>query len=157
MSQPTSLCPCSSEQNYESCCGRFLDGGQLAPNAEALMRSRYTAFCRGAFDYLRLTWHPESCPDDLGAEEPSNWVHLEVIEFDEDGDEAEVEFKASLIFDNKLEILHERSFFEKFEGRWVYHSGEFLDDGQRLKKIAKDAPCPCLSGKIFKNCHWQAP
>ena len=38
------LCPCGSGQAIAECCGRYLDGGEAVPTAEALMRSRYTAF-----------------------------------------------------------------------------------------------------------------
>ncbi len=150
------LCPCGSQKAYELCCGPYIEGTAIAAHAVDLMRSRYTAFVRGAYDYLKATWHPESCPEDLGQDEPSDWVGLEIIEAsDEEDDEAEVEFKARLIFDNKLEVLHENSFFEKIEGRWYYHSGEFLNEEQEPKKIAKDAPCPCGSGRSFKSCHFK--
>ncbi len=151
----SSLCPCGSQKNYESCCGLAIDGGQIPAHAVDVMRSRYTAFVRGNYDYLRATWIPENCPDDLGADEPSQWISLEIIDVsDEEDDEAEVEFKAQLIFNNKLEVLHELSFFEKIDGRWLYHSGDFLNEDATPQKIAKDAPCPCGSGKIFKNCHF---
>ncbi len=150
------LCPCASQKQYADCCGPYIEGQKLAPHAVDLMRSRYTAFVSGAYSYLRETWHPETCPEDLGQDEPSDWIGLEIIEVsDEEDDEAEVEFKARLIFQNKLEVLHENSFFEKLEGRWLYHSGEFLNEDQSPQKIAKDAPCPCGSGKIFKKCHWK--
>ena len=122
------------------------------------MRSRYTAFANGNIDYLKQTWHPETCPDDLGEDEPSCWVGLEIIEtaIDEDDVEGEVEFTAKLIFNNKLEILHELSHFDKVEGKWLYHSGEFQNEGQEAAKISKSSPCPCGSGKNFKNCHFQS-
>ena len=150
------LCPCGSQKTYDECCGVYHKGLAVAPHAVDLMRSRYSAFVLGDYAYLKATWHPETYPEDLGQDEPSDWIGLEIIEAsDEDDDEAEVEFKARLIFDNRLEVLHENSFFEKQDGRWLYHSGEFLNEGQEPKKIAKDAPCPCGSGKIFKNCHWK--
>ena len=39
-------CPCGGKL-YAACCGRFLDGGERAPSAEQLMRSRYSAFALG--------------------------------------------------------------------------------------------------------------
>ena len=39
-------CPCGLGDDYESCCGRF-HAGAPAPTAEALMRSRYSAFAVG--------------------------------------------------------------------------------------------------------------
>src|SRR6056297_1113985 len=55
-------CPCGSGRLPEACCDRFLVDGLAAPDPEALMRSRYTAFVRGAGDYLLSTWHPETRP-----------------------------------------------------------------------------------------------
>ena len=117
------------------------------------MRSRYSAFCKGEISYLKKTWHPETLPDDLDQDEPGNWIGLEIIESDSDEDEGEVEFKAKLIFSEKIETLHERSLFLKVDGQWLYHSGEFLNEGAVPEKIKRNNPCPCGSGKNFKNCH----
>ena len=151
----TPICPCGSQLSFELCCAVFIQNGQLAPNPEALMRSRYTAFCRADLAYLQKTWHPETYPEDLGAEEPSNWVRLEILEAWAEDDEGEVEFRASLIFDNKLEVLHELIFFERIDGQWLYHSGEFKNESDKPRKIAKSEACPCGSGKTFKQCHYE--
>lgn len=148
-----SPCPCGSKKTYLECCYPFINGSRDAPDPEALMRSRYAAFFFNDIPYLLKTWHPETTPDDLGAEEPNNWIGLEILDVDFDDEEGEVEFKAKLIYEGKLEILHEKSQFEKIENKWVYHSGEFINDGNHLKKIKKSEPCPCGSGKLFKNCH----
>nr|WP_316226808.1 SEC-C metal-binding domain-containing protein [Bradyrhizobium sp. SZCCHNS3052] len=42
-------CPCGSGLPYDRCCGPYLDGDDQPPTAEALMRSRYTAYTRGTF------------------------------------------------------------------------------------------------------------
>lgn len=118
------------------------------------MRSRYVAFFNNDLDYLKKTWHPETFPEDLGSEEPSNWVGLDILAAEEDGEEGEVEFKARLIFQNKLEVLHEISYFDKIDGAWLYHSGDFENDG-KPEKISKSAVCPCGSGKQFGNCHFE--
>lgn len=42
------ICPCRGAADalpYTACCGRY-HAGQPAPTAEALMRSRYSAFVR---------------------------------------------------------------------------------------------------------------
>jgi SEC-C motif-containing protein len=148
------LCPCGTGKTYAACCGLYIDGGQLAPDPEALMRSRYTAFYRCNYPYLKKTWHPETYPEDLEQGEPSNWVGLEIVESDWEDDEGEVEFKARLIFENRLEVLHEISSFDKVDGAWLYHSGEFLNEDEPVK-IARNAPCPCGSGKTFKDCHYE--
>jgi SEC-C motif-containing protein len=146
-------CLCGSGLDQLSCCSAFLSGEKIAETPEAMMRSRYTAFCLNDLSYLKKTWHPETLPDDLDDSEPSNWLKLDIIASTVDGDQGEVEFKAKLLYNNKLEVLHERSDFERVDGVWLYHSGEFLNDGKNLFKIKKSEPCPCGSGKLFKNCH----
>jgi len=47
---------------YTRCCARFLDGGEPVPDAEHLMRSRYTAFVRQRADWLLATWHAAPAP-----------------------------------------------------------------------------------------------
>jgi SEC-C motif-containing protein len=123
---------------------------------EETMRSRYSAFCLGNLEYLKKTWHPETLPDDLDDSEPMGWVHLDVVEVaidDEEGLEGEVEFVAKLIHNKKVETLHEVSQFEKVDGKWLYHSGEFKSPENNVEKLKGSDPCPCKSGKQFKNCH----
>lgn len=148
-------CPCGSQLLWPSCCGPYIEGTRPAPNPEALMRSRYTAFFLDNIAYLKQTWHPDTYPDELSPGEPGHWVGLEIIESweDEKEGEGEVEFRARFLLGNKLEILHERSDFEKIDGRWVYHSGEFLNDGAGPRKVAPGDPCPCGQAKPFKDCH----
>ena len=55
MTQPT--CPCGSGDPLDDCCGRYHQG-HPAPTAEALMRSRYSAYALGLVDYLRDTTLP---------------------------------------------------------------------------------------------------
>lgn len=152
---PDLSCPCGTKLPFAECCKPYLDGTKDAATPELLMRSRYTAFARGDFDYLKKTWHPETVPD-LGTDEPQSWVSLEILEasIDDDGEHGEVEFVAKVIVDDRLEVLHEVSDFEKIEGRWVYHSGEFEDDAAPSTKISMKAPCPCGSGEKFKHCHY---
>jgi SEC-C motif-containing protein len=150
-------CPCCSGDSYEECCAPYLESGQLAPDPMTLMRSRYTAFCKENYDYVNKTWHDETRPDGLGEGEPNKWIGLEIIEWatDDEDVEGEVEFKARLIIGDQMETLHEVSSFDKIDGRWVYHSGEFKNENQRLKKISMKDPCPCGSGKKFKHCHFE--
>jgi SEC-C motif-containing protein len=150
-------CPCGSGANFAACCQPYIDGKLLAPEPEVLMRSRYTAFSRGDLKYLLDTWHPETVPE-LDQDEPSNWISLEIIEsgIDETGTYGEVEFIAKLILGDKLEVLHEVSEFEKIDGRWLYHSGEFKNDLSKTQTITMKAPCPCGSGEKFKHCHFRS-
>ena len=116
------------------------------------MRSRYTAFITGDRDYILNSWHPDTRPE-LSDDEPNTWVGLEIVESSIDGDDGQVEFKAKLIHNDYLEILHEVSEFVRVEGRWFYYSGEFLNENARPKKIGRKEPCPCGSGLPYKFCH----
>lgn len=52
-------CPCGSGATYKECCRRYHDG-ELPPTAEALMRSRYSAYSKGLVQYVVDTTHPEN-------------------------------------------------------------------------------------------------
>jgi SEC-C motif-containing protein len=57
MSSPD-LCPCGSTLLYKSCCAPLLKGEREAPDAESMMRSRYTAYAKKVIPYLITTLHP---------------------------------------------------------------------------------------------------
>lgn len=52
-------CPCESKKSYAECCQPFHLKVEKPPSAEALMRSRYAAYCKGLVDYLIFTTHRE--------------------------------------------------------------------------------------------------
>lgn len=119
-------CPCGSGRPYADCCGRY-HGGEAAPTAEALMRSRYSAYVLMLEDYLRATWHPDTCPADLDlhSEPAPKWLGLEVRRHVvQDADHATVEFVARWREAGKGRRLHETSRFTRDgEGRWMYIDG----------------------------------
>ncbi|MQM32004.1 MAG: hypothetical protein CRU78_16430, partial [Candidatus Accumulibacter phosphatis] len=59
-----STCPCGSERPYAECCGPLHDGA-AAPDAAALMRSRYSAYVLAIEAYLLSTWHPSTRPTQI--------------------------------------------------------------------------------------------
>nr|BFF27092.1 hypothetical protein GCM10025732_50570 [Glycomyces mayteni] len=74
-------CPCGSGETYAACCGRFHTGAAAAPTAEALMRSRYSAFAVGDEPYLLRTWHPGTRPDRLDlAADARTWTGLDILD-----------------------------------------------------------------------------
>jgi len=54
------ICPCCSAKSFAKCCEPLLLGTRPASNSEALMRSRYSAFCLKNMDYIEATFHPSS-------------------------------------------------------------------------------------------------
>ena len=122
-------CPCGTGRAYADCCGPWHAGPQRgqAPDAAALMRSRYSAFVRGLHDYLLETWHPSTRPASLGTDEPGlKWLGLEVRRHTaQDADHATVEFVARSRTAAGAHRLHETSRFVREGGRWFYVDGQF--------------------------------
>ncbi len=123
MTAATDACPCGKGPAYADCCGRW-HAGQAAPTAEALMRSRYSAFVLGLADYLLATWHPNTRPAELTLESSIRWLGLEVRAAHEDGDRATVEFVARSKLGGRAARLHETSRFVREVGRWFYVDGD---------------------------------
>ncbi|MBM3114649.1 YchJ family protein [Jeongeupia naejangsanensis] len=119
-------CPCGSGQAYLSCCGRY-HAGQLAPDAEALMRSRYSAYVLGLEAYLLASWAPETRPASLDVADDASikWLRLEVAGHFPAGDRAEVAFTAFYKVGGKAERLTERSRFRRDpQAGWLYINGD---------------------------------
>lgn len=129
-------CPCGRLDaarrrplDYRQCCGRYLDDwqGTPAPDAQSLMRSRYTAFVLGRADYLRATWDAAHAPAALDLDASAKWLGLELRGHRAvDGDHAEVEFVARYRVAGRAVRLHERSRFVRRQGRWFYVDGDQL-------------------------------
>lgn len=117
-------CPCGSERSYSACC-EPLHRGAPAANAEALMRSRYSAYARGDHDYLLRSWHASTRPAQLDADPATRWLGLTVKRHVPDGARAEVEFVARYRVGGGSAVrLHERSRFVHEDGHWYYLDGE---------------------------------
>ena len=114
---------------FARCCGRYLAAPGLeasaAPDAESLMRSRYTAFVCERADYLQATWHASTRPADLDFEPGARWLGLQVRSHRATGeDRAEVEFVARYRVGGRAVRLHETSRFVREGGRWLYVDGD---------------------------------
>ena len=124
--QQINACPCGSTLPFADCCGRYL-AGAAAPRAEALMRSRYSAFTRLDEAYLLATWHPATRPASLDLHAPPipSWLGLKVIaNIQQDDTHATVEFIARSKINGRAQRLHEVSRFVREDGRWFYLDGE---------------------------------
>jgi SEC-C motif-containing protein len=149
----SAICPCGSGNLLIGCCGRY-HAGQAAPCAEALMRSRYSAYVLGLIDYLLDTTLPvqKSSLDRESISQwsaQSTWLGLEVEHAELLGGKPEhafVTFTARW-HDAAGEHSHrERSAFVQNQGRWY-----FIDPTVQLKAGRNDA-CPCGSELKFKKC-----
>ncbi len=123
-------CPCSSKP-YQQCCGIYHSGEAFAPNAELLMRSRYSAYVLENEAYLLKTWHKEQRPPPPLFEDvnQTQWLELQVKNFQEHNNQlsATVEFVAIYKINGKAHRLHEMSHFVKEDGQWFYVDGHFPD------------------------------
>jgi SEC-C motif-containing protein len=121
-------CPCGRSRTYADCCGRWHAGplALQAPDAEDLMRSRYSAFVRWLPDYLLATWHSSTRPDALDPPPAGlRWLGLDVRRHvSQDADHALVEFVARSKQGGRAERLHETSRFVREHGRWFYVDGD---------------------------------
>jgi SEC-C motif-containing protein len=126
-------CPCGRVDAkkralpYVDCCGRFVElvDATHAPDAEHLMRSRYTAFVLARAEYLLATWHSRTRPASLDFDAAAKWLGLEVREHTVTGaDTAEIEFVARYRVAGAAVRLHERSRFVREDGRWFYVDGD---------------------------------
>ncbi len=119
-------CHCGSGIAFAACCEPYLLGLAIAPTAEALMRSRYSAYVCSNEAYLQNTWDERTRPrEKLSHDEPTQWLGLEVRQHQSEGDQATVEFVARYKIGGRAQRLHEISRFVRHEGRWYYVDGVF--------------------------------
>ncbi|AOH36993.1 YchJ family protein [Luteimonas sp. JM171] len=112
-------CPCNPGTSYSSCCQPRHDGSAPAETAEALMRSRYSAYVLGLRDYLLATWHPDTRPDALDLDDTPGmkWLGLKVKRHADGGDgTAVVEFVARFkVGGASAQRMHEISRFVRLD------------------------------------------
>ena len=121
------ICFCGSNINFDKCCQPFLTNKKNAPTAEALMRSRFSAYVTNNIDYLnttingpevskihhdlpKLTWTQliiERCEKGL-ASDTVGWVEFKAFYDDENGNKG---------------LLWEESEFKKINDKWFYVFG----------------------------------
>jgi SEC-C motif-containing protein len=128
-------CYCCSGKNFADCCQPYISGIAKPATAEALMRSRYSAYATGAVEYILRSTHP-SVRKFHDAESIENWAKssvwqkLEIVSTDK-GDvkdkQGTVEFKAYFLdADGQPQIHHEGSNFTKELGKWFFVDGKIL-------------------------------
>ena len=122
-----SNCYCGNSTSFQDCCEPYIKGITNAPTAEKLMRSRYSAFAKGAADYLVNTTHISkrrlhNKKDILDWSQANKWLKLEVLASTENT----VTFKAYYLDENlKAQVHYEHSTFKFENNRWFYVDGEY--------------------------------
>jgi len=153
------LCPCGSGREAAQCCEAKLLGTQQAETAEQLMRSRYTAFCKGDFEYLKRTHHASTLPVYEKATEAADqplWTGLEILSTELGGPNDTVGWVDFIARFNALgtdQAMREKSRFVKENGVWLYVDGKNLAvKHNKTAPPGRNEPCPCGSGKKYKKC-----
>ena len=152
-------CPCGSGRGYTQCCQPVIQGRQPATTAEALMRSRFSAFHQGEADYLISSLHPDfrqGLSADAMIDPATRWLKLEILDT-EQGNTADTTGKVHFVATfqetdsakGQFGTLEENSNFEQIDGRWYYRDGKV---SVKTFKAERNVPCPCGSGKKFKRC-----
>lgn len=164
--EPTAACPCGSGLTWAQCCGPFLDGGAWPETAEALMRSRYSAYALGRYDWLVESTHPARRAD-VSAEQLAaqaagvRWLRLDVDRCADSVGTADdervdlVEYHAIYELDGIARQLGECAFFSRVDGRLYYLEGRPARRAAYRRpgpKTGRNDPCPCGSGRKFKKC-----
>lgn len=153
-------CPCQSGKDFTACCGPLLAGGRAA-TAEALMRSRYTAYAQGDVAHLKRTLALEhrggfDATEIAASMAQTQWIGLRILDRVAGGETDEtgiVAFAARyLLRDGQVRVLQERSRFRRDAmSGWVYVDGE-IEEKPAARKLGRNDPCPCGSGRKFKQC-----
>jgi len=156
-------CPCGSGLAYSACCEPVIKGKQPAATAEALMRSRYTAYAVKEIKHLgaslraadREQFDPASAKEWA---ESAEWTGLDVVSTERGGlgdEDGFVEFKARYTVNGQEQEHHERARFTREKGHWVFVEGRVIgrDPYRRDEpKTGRNDPCTCGSGRKFKKC-----
>jgi len=158
MPDSETICLCGSHCEYSLCCEPFHNNEKTAATAEALMRSRFTAYGNKNEAYLLDTWDAAKRPETIDfSKEEAVWTNLEIVKTKKGGEKDSkgiVEFKAYYTLENEPYVMNEISRFIKKSGRWFYLDGlvkSVAKAGQQVNE-GKNAPCSCGSGKKFKRC-----
>ncbi|NCP63039.1 MAG: YchJ family protein [Paraglaciecola sp.] len=156
MSDSAKICYCGSGRTFDECCRVYLENKKSPPNAEALMRSRFSAYATENFAYILATYAPlqrSALTIDSLAQNAAQtrWLKLVVHQHLSKGHHAQVEFSAYYQVDGSFYCMHETSDFILQANKWYYSEGLIhRDSGQVV--MQRNDPCLCQSGKKYKKC-----
>ena len=153
-------CPCGSGSSLAQCCEPYINGDNLPPTPEALMRSRYTAFTLEDIQYIKKTMKGKALLkadiDETSAwMEQCKWLNLEVVNTQSKNPKLGiVHFIATYEQNSQIHKIEEISEFKKINNKWFYTQGRQLKniDNHAKPKVGRNDPCSCGSGKKFKQC-----
>lgn len=168
-------CPCqinptaetaNAVLSYQECCQPYHES-LAAPDAERLMRSRYSAFVLVKPDYIVKTTVPaQQGLLDFDAIESwakeTDWAGLEIVEHTPKLGKrhVQVEFKAYFRSSEetmdglaeKIQAHHELSTFVKVKDKTNNDARWYFLDPTVAMTVSQKQPCICGSGEKFKRC-----
>ena len=168
-------CPCQinltaetadAPLSYQDCCQPYHES-LAAPDAERLMRSRYSAFVLIKPEYIVKTTVPaQQALLDVAAIESwakeTDWAGLEIVENKPKLGKrhAQVEFKAYFKSSEKttsglavkVQAHHELSAFVKVTNKTNQDARWYFLDPTVAMTVTQKQPCICGSGEKFKRC-----
>jgi len=156
-----SLCPCGSNTEFDLCCASYL-AGKLAPTAEALMRSRYTAHVMGNIDHIVRTYVLEERGEDYRDKvkhtvDQTKWLGLEILSTKDGGPDdqtGQVEYTYRYTQKGHIFLQQEIGNFVRKNGAWLYKDSVVNPKSGALPvyKQGRNDVCACGSGKKYKKC-----
>jgi len=156
-------CPCCSGRAYEECCEPLLLGRVPPRTAEALMRSRYTAYTLAEIDYLFKT-SGLRVRKEFDAESSRKWAQsaewdgFEILRSEAGGEQDDagiIEFVARYRVKDASFEHHEIAEFERINGEWRFEDGKIVGPPPARRespKVGRNDPCTCGSGQKYKKC-----
>ena len=156
-------CPCGIEKEFSACCEPLIRKQTQPESAEALMRSRFSAYARGHIDYLVYSHDPETRSASLRSAvrewaRKAEFKALRILNSTQGAQSdavGTVHFEADYIENGQTKTLSEVSEFRQYAGRWVYSRGSAPKPPTVVRtdaKVGRNDPCPCGSGKKYKKC-----
>jgi SEC-C motif-containing protein len=152
-------CSCGSGLDFAVCCEPVISGKRPAATAEQLMRARFTAHVANDNKFLHYTYLPSSRlpyveePDTA----PVAWTRLVIHSHEPEvkPDVSYVDFTAYYTDSGVESAMHEKSEFLRINGNWIFarplrHGPAPIKSA--APKVGRNDPCPCGSGKKFKQC-----
>lgn len=121
-------CYCGSGIEFSACCQPYIEEKILPATPEALMRSRYSAFCCKNISYLKTTTDPQVRMQ-FDADAATDWANnatfqkLEILATRIEKNKGFVEFKAYYLMADEQKVHHEHSVFRRHLGRWYFNKG----------------------------------
>lgn len=136
----TTPCPCRSGRAFDVCCEPAIEGRAWPETAEALMRSRYTAFALRKVDWLKESLWPkyQKTLDMPGLTEFAHsrqWIGLEILKVEQGGSgdtSGMVLFIARALEGGEVKEHREASLFRRKKGRWYYVTAVAEDQAKAM-------------------------